>query len=172
MVSPSFVHASIASHRPVPGNLRTLRNLVRLPAILVLARDQRETAQVSPRHIASQGPASDHLYEQTQAQPNPRFPLTPVLPDIIDTKSQEIRPQDGEVYSKMEDLADDLPETSPRFILLSHPLNLVSSGGPVTSLDVISVHGADACCGRTMVVSPSLTPSSTGSRRTATRRNG
>ncbi|KAJ5165812.1 hypothetical protein N7492_006108 [Penicillium capsulatum] len=43
---------------------------------------------------------------------------------IIDAKSQEIRPQDGEVYSKMEDLADDLPESSPRFILLSHPLTL------------------------------------------------
>lgn len=107
--------------------------LVRLPAILVLARDKREAAQVSPRHITSQGSASDHLYEQAQAQLNPRFPLTPVPPDIIDTKSQEIRPQDGEVYSKMEDLADDLPETSPRFILLSHPLNLVSSGAPVTS---------------------------------------
>lgn len=47
------------------------------------------------------------------------------LLDIIDAKSQEIRPQDGEVYSKMEDLADDLPESSPRFILLSHPLTMV-----------------------------------------------
>ncbi|KAJ5636276.1 uncharacterized protein N7484_009589 [Penicillium longicatenatum] len=46
--------------------------------------------------------------------------------DIIDAKSQEIRPQDGEVYSKMEDLADDLPESSPRFILLSHPLTTKS----------------------------------------------
>ncbi|KAJ5656474.1 hypothetical protein N7507_008424 [Penicillium longicatenatum] len=45
---------------------------------------------------------------------------------IIDAKSQEIRPQDGEVYSKMEDLADDLPESSPRFILLSHPLTTKS----------------------------------------------
>ncbi|KAJ5086479.1 glial factor naturation factor [Penicillium alfredii] len=48
---------------------------------------------------------------------------------IIDAKSQEIRPQDGEVYSKMEDLADDLPESSPRFILLSYPLTM-SSGRP------------------------------------------
>ncbi|KAJ5713421.1 uncharacterized protein N7483_010602 [Penicillium malachiteum] len=43
---------------------------------------------------------------------------------IIDSKSQEIRPEDGEVYSKMEDLADELPESSPRYILLSHPLTL------------------------------------------------
>ncbi|RAH44494.1 GMF family protein [Aspergillus brunneoviolaceus CBS 621.78] len=45
---------------------------------------------------------------------------------IIDNKSQEIRPEDGEVYTKMEDLADELPETSPRFILLSYPLTLPS----------------------------------------------
>ncbi|CAK43600.1 hypothetical protein CBS63078_18 [Aspergillus niger] len=45
---------------------------------------------------------------------------------IIDSKSQEIRPEDGEVYSKMEDLADELPESSPRFILLSYPLTLAS----------------------------------------------
>ncbi|GCB26893.1 actin-depolymerizing factor gmf1 [Aspergillus awamori] len=48
------------------------------------------------------------------------------LADIIDSKSQEIRPEDGEVYSKMEDLADELPESSPRFILLSYPLTLAS----------------------------------------------
>ncbi|KAJ5120500.1 uncharacterized protein N7515_009888 [Penicillium bovifimosum] len=41
---------------------------------------------------------------------------------IIDAKTQEIRPQDDTVYTKMEDLADDLPESSPRFILLSYPL--------------------------------------------------
>lgn len=44
---------------------------------------------------------------------------------IIDGKNQEIRAQDGEVYTNMEDLVDDLPETSPRYILLSHPLTLV-----------------------------------------------
>ncbi|GFN15390.1 GMF family protein [Aspergillus tubingensis] len=43
---------------------------------------------------------------------------------IIDNKTQEIRPEDGEVYSKMEDVADELPESSPRFILLSYPLTL------------------------------------------------
>ncbi|OJJ50859.1 hypothetical protein ASPZODRAFT_277127 [Penicilliopsis zonata CBS 506.65] len=45
---------------------------------------------------------------------------------IIDGKNQEIRPADGEVYTKMEDVADELPESSPRFILLSHPLTLAS----------------------------------------------
>ncbi|KAK1145997.1 hypothetical protein N8T08_003645 [Aspergillus melleus] len=44
----------------------------------------------------------------------------------IDSKNQEIRPEDGEVYTKMEDLVDELPESSPRFILLSYPLTLAS----------------------------------------------
>ncbi|KAE8326915.1 hypothetical protein BDV39DRAFT_86658 [Aspergillus sergii] len=48
---------------------------------------------------------------------------------IIDQKNQEIRPEDGEVYTKMEDLADELPDSSPRFILLSYPLTL-KSGRP------------------------------------------
>ncbi|KKK24478.1 glial maturation factor [Aspergillus ochraceoroseus] len=45
---------------------------------------------------------------------------------IIDSKSQEIRAEDGEVYTKMEDLADELPDSSPRFILLSYPLTMAS----------------------------------------------
>jgi hypothetical protein len=52
-----------------------------------------------------------------------------VTSDIIDKETQEIRPEDGEVYTKMEDLADELPESSPRYILLSHPLTLVSAPG-------------------------------------------
>ncbi|KAL5357241.1 glial factor naturation factor [Aspergillus floccosus] len=45
---------------------------------------------------------------------------------IIDKETQEIRPENGEVYTKMDDLADELPESSPRFILLSYPLTLAS----------------------------------------------
>lgn len=51
--------------------------------------------------------------------------LTCGVTDIIDAKTQEIRPQDDEIYSKLDDLADDLPESSPRFILLSYPLTTV-----------------------------------------------
>ncbi|KAA8652463.1 GMF family protein [Aspergillus tanneri] len=45
---------------------------------------------------------------------------------MIDGKNQEIRPEDDEVYAKMDDLAEELPESSPRFILLSYPLTLGS----------------------------------------------
>jgi hypothetical protein len=45
--------------------------------------------------------------------------------DMIDTKSQEIKPADNQIHSDMLELADELPDSSPRFILLSYPLTLV-----------------------------------------------
>jgi len=45
--------------------------------------------------------------------------------DEIDKKTLEIRPVDGEVYSSVESLADELPDHAPRFILLSYPITLV-----------------------------------------------
>jgi hypothetical protein len=45
--------------------------------------------------------------------------------DQIDAKTQEIKPASQETYSDLLELADDLPESSPRFILLSYPLTLV-----------------------------------------------
>ncbi|KAL2221894.1 GMF family protein [Thermoascus aurantiacus ATCC 26904] len=48
------------------------------------------------------------------------------MANLIDPKTHEIRPEDDQVYSKLEDLADELPDSSPRFILLSYPLTLSS----------------------------------------------
>ena len=45
--------------------------------------------------------------------------------DMIDIKSQEVKPANEETYSDMLELADELPDSSPRFILLSYPLTLV-----------------------------------------------
>ena len=45
--------------------------------------------------------------------------------DQIDKKNLEISPADDEVYKSMAELADELPDNSPRFILLSYPLTLV-----------------------------------------------
>lgn len=39
----------------------------------------------------------------------------------------EIKQADDEVYKDMSELADELPEHQPRFILLSYPLTLVCS---------------------------------------------
>ncbi|KIX08642.1 uncharacterized protein Z518_03299 [Rhinocladiella mackenziei CBS 650.93] len=44
----------------------------------------------------------------------------------IDTKTQEIKLSSDETYSDMLELADELPDSSPRFILLSYPLTLPS----------------------------------------------
>ena len=50
--------------------------------------------------------------------------LTPPT-DLIDIKSQEIKAADDETYSDLRELADELPDSSPRFILLSYPYTLV-----------------------------------------------
>ncbi|CEJ58475.1 uncharacterized protein N7496_007028 [Penicillium cataractarum] len=42
----------------------------------------------------------------------------------IDKNTGEIRPKNDETYTNMMDVADDLPETTPQFIVLSHPLTL------------------------------------------------
>lgn len=42
--------------------------------------------------------------------------------DAIDKDTQEIARDDDETYTSLPDLAEDLPENSPRFIVLSHPI--------------------------------------------------
>lgn len=46
---------------------------------------------------------------------------------MIDIKSQEIKADGDETYSDLRDIADELPESSPRFILLSYPMTMVRS---------------------------------------------
>ncbi|KAK0665118.1 hypothetical protein QBC41DRAFT_16640 [Cercophora samala] len=46
---------------------------------------------------------------------------------FIDKQTKEIRQdEDGTVYKSLDEIADDLPDHSPRFILLSYPLTLPS----------------------------------------------
>lgn len=40
----------------------------------------------------------------------------------------EIRPVDGEVFSDIQSLADELPDHAPRYVLLSYPITLVRRG--------------------------------------------
>ncbi len=64
----------------------------------------------------------------------PTPPLTPGRTDLIDKQTKEIRQDEDEVvYKSLEELADDLPDHSPRFVLLSYPLTLVSLSLPSTS---------------------------------------
>ena len=45
--------------------------------------------------------------------------------DQIDKHTLEISQADDVTYTNMQELADDLPGHSPRFVLLSYPLTLV-----------------------------------------------
>lgn len=48
------------------------------------------------------------------------------LLDYIDKKTHEIKQdEDKVVYKSLEEIGDDLPDNSPRYILLSYPLTLV-----------------------------------------------
>lgn len=54
-----------------------------------------------------------------------RHALTPPA-DLIDKATLEIKQDEDEtVYKDLQDIADDLPDHSPRFILLSYPVTLV-----------------------------------------------
>lgn len=46
--------------------------------------------------------------------------------DQINKSTLEISRADDTVYSNMQDLSDELPDNSPRFVLLSYPLTLGS----------------------------------------------
>ncbi len=48
--------------------------------------------------------------------------------DLIDKKTHEIRQDDDKtVYKSLEEIGDDLPDHSPRYILLSYPMTLVGA---------------------------------------------
>jgi len=53
-----------------------------------------------------------------------RPPSTPE--DAIDKKSLEIKPDSPDVYTSLSEIGDELPDHSPRFVLLSYPLTLPS----------------------------------------------
>lgn len=47
---------------------------------------------------------------------------------MIDKNTLEIKQDDDKTtYKSLEEIGDDLPDHSPRFILLSYPMTLVSS---------------------------------------------
>lgn len=63
---------------------------------------------------------------------------------MIDKQTLEIKQdEDKTVYTKLEDIGDDLPDHSPRFVLLSYPLTLVSETleGSGVNADVMQPSG-------------------------------
>ncbi len=56
---------------------------------------------------------------------------------MIDKKTHEIRQdEDKVVYKSLEEIGEDLPDHSPRFILLSYPLTLVRRPQPLPVLSI------------------------------------
>ncbi|KAK6539768.1 hypothetical protein TWF694_009962 [Orbilia ellipsospora] len=45
---------------------------------------------------------------------------------VIDKNTLEIKQEGGETFTSLEELSGELPENSPRFVLLSHPVVLKS----------------------------------------------
>lgn len=46
--------------------------------------------------------------------------------DMIDKATKEIKQDDEQtVYKSLDEISDDLPDHSPRFVLLSYPMTLV-----------------------------------------------
>jgi hypothetical protein len=52
--------------------------------------------------------------------------------DQIDKKTMEISQADDVIYSDLKELGEELPDHTPRFILLSYPLTLVCLRPPHT----------------------------------------
>lgn len=57
-----------------------------------------------------------------------------LMVDQIDKKSLEISQADDEVYTDLTQLGDELPDHSPRYILLSYPLTMVSFSPVISPL--------------------------------------
>ncbi|KAI4747145.1 hypothetical protein E4T50_02494 [Aureobasidium sp. EXF-12298] len=69
-------------------------------------RNQNRAPQVPSRNLEGKGPASRK--------------------DQIDKKTLEISKADDETYTDLSILGEELPDHSPRFILLSYPLTMAS----------------------------------------------
>lgn len=53
--------------------------------------------------------------------------------DQISKSTLEITPASSTTYTNMQDLSDDLPDNSPRYVLLSYPLQMVRLPSPTHS---------------------------------------
>ena len=117
--------------------LLTFDNIVvRVQTLHLLARDKREAAEIQAGDVESEGPSSGDLYviHRLTSVRSPVFDLSSVsyttaeqlhVADQIDKSTLEVAQADDEVYTNIQELADELPGHSPRFVLLSYPLTLV-----------------------------------------------
>lgn len=77
----------------------------------------------------------------------------------------EIKQVDDTIYSNMQELSDELPDNSPRYVLLSYPLTMVSSKRVIYNGEPPSLHFRPG--GKTNVQT-----SSTEAKESKTRQSG
>lgn len=105
----------------------------RSAAVYIFFGDYREAAQVSARDVEIERPPSRDMYVlHLTLYANRTYQHTCISTltrcyaiDHIDKSTLEITQADDEVYTNMQELADELPPHSPRYVLLSYPLTLV-----------------------------------------------
>ncbi|KAI1189994.1 hypothetical protein F5B17DRAFT_140575 [Nemania serpens] len=119
---------------------------LRSTTVYLLAGDQGPSAQVQANHLPRHRSAGCYLYVRLRTW-HANFAVARAHPstcdmamtsdakltyhrarqiDLIDKKTHEIRQDDEKVvYKSLQEIADDLPDNSPRYILLSYPLTLV-----------------------------------------------
>ena len=64
-------------------------------------------------------------HEEVKRTVPPSDPRPFTRTDQIDKKNMEIRQVEDTVYTSVQDVSDELPDNTPRYILLSYPLTLV-----------------------------------------------
>ena len=70
--------------------------------------------------------ASLSLLDQNETDWRALPQIITICVDLIDKTTHEIRQDDDKtVYKSLEEIGEDLPDHSPRFVLLSYPLTLV-----------------------------------------------
>ncbi|KAG8527621.1 uncharacterized protein KY384_007774 [Bacidia gigantensis] len=84
-----------------------------ISALYILGGDTREIEEIQAGNIKSKGPSSGDMYVTGRYVP-------------INKNTFEISQADDEVYNDMPTLAEELPDHSPRYVLLSYPLTLAS----------------------------------------------
>ncbi|KAJ6444646.1 GMF family protein [Purpureocillium lavendulum] len=110
---------------------------VRVAALQDIRRDQGTPEEVPSDDVTGQGAPGSYLYvRRAKRRPGPlrralacKADMTCASPDatadLIDKNTHEIRQDEDEtVYKSLDELGDDLPDHSPRYVLLSYPLTL------------------------------------------------
>ena len=127
----------------------TMMVVLGIPPIYFLVGNQREATELSTHNVQSSEASGSHMYVVERFIPD-ACQYSNTLPfcignarlmdsaawDQIDKHTLEIAQADDQTYMNLQDLADELPDHTPRYVLLSYPLTLVRLWSVLGLLDV------------------------------------